>query len=696
MRRLATLYIVCLVFALPLRAQEVLLIHRADGQTVGAALSTVDSISFADGGRTALFHIADTIPAIAVADIDSLTLGDGAAIVRVYYDGQTAHVTNPMAYAGITAVVEGADVVITSTTDDEVEYVLSGATSDGMFKLYSDKKYTLTFDGVEITNGDGPAVNLQSGKKATIQLVDGTTSHLGDGKKYTAYGDEDMKGTFFSEGQLVFTGSGTLDVTGLKKHGICSDDYIQIKEGHLLLHDIASDGLHANDYIRIDGGIIEIAASGDGIDGDAGYVVINGGTVDITVSEDTNKGIKCDSTITLSGGIVTITTTGGTLVEEGDPSYCTAIKAGHDIAIHDGTFTITSTGKGGKGLSADGDILIDGGIIEITTSGDGATYADASGATDSYSAACIKADGDILISGGIVTLTSSGTAGKGINADGKIHIGAGGQPQLTVNTSGKKFLVSGSGQNADYANPKCIKADGNLLIDGGLLSIHATQDGGEGIESKDTLTIAGGDIEIETYDDGINAAHHLHLAGGRLYCYATGNDAADSNGTLTVSGGIHVLSGARTPECGIDCDNNKFAITGGVLVATGGSNSTPTTSLCTQCCVSYNATSLAGQTLCVRSSDGLDALIFTMPNLSTAAGGNVVLFTSPLLQKSVAYTILVGGTATGGDVWHGYHDGATYDGGETANTFTTTSTYTNLSGNQAGGGTGPGGGGRPW
>lgn len=40
-------------------------------------------------------------------------------------------------------------------------------------------------------------------------------------------------------------------------------------------------------------------------------------------------------------------------------------------------------------------------------------------------------------------------------------------PEINAATRGQKVLVSGSGMNADYANPKAFKAGGNLTVNGG-------------------------------------------------------------------------------------------------------------------------------------------------------------------------------------------------------------------------------------
>lgn len=675
------------------QAQEILNVHQTDGNTTHLAISTIDSICFSDDGSETRFHLGDNTPTLPTDGIDSLTFSQSAQAVYVHYEGSSAHIINPFSEAGITVTADGGDIIVNATTDTEVEYVLTGTATEGSFKIYSNKKFILSLCGVTLTNGDGPAINIQSGKKTTVNLMEGSVNTLTDGDTYTPCGDEDMKGTLFSEGQLIFQGKGTLQVYGHKKHGICSDDYIDIKEGRLVLRDIASDGLYANDYILIRGGELTVEAGSDALDGDAGYISISGGVIDLRVTAEASKGIKCDSTITITGGDITITTSGNAVVEAGDPSYCTAIKSNADISISGGNLTLNSTGKGGRGISADGDIFISGGDIAITTSGNGSTYTNASNQKDSYAAACIKADGDITLLDGTLTLSSSGTAGKCISTDGALTIGDDTHsPTLTAKTSGKKITLSGSGMNANYANPKAVKSEGNLTVNNGQINISTTQDGGEGLESKSILTINGGTLEIVTYDDGINAKSQLVINGGRIYCNASNNDGIDSNGTISITGGLIISSGTSTPEEGIDCDQNRFAITGGTLIATGGATSTPTASACTQRSLIYNGSALSGKVIHLQDASGNSLLTYQAPTRTSLNSQAIVLISTAGLQASTSCTLYTGGSISGTELFHGYYTDATYTPGTQAASFTPSSMVTTI-GNSGGGGGFPGGGG---
>ncbi|MCD8186993.1 MAG: carbohydrate-binding domain-containing protein, partial [Rikenellaceae bacterium] len=498
-----------------------------------------------------------------------------------------------------------------------------------------------------ITNPVGAAITTQCGKKTTVILVDGTNNRLIDGPDYSsAVSGEDMKGTFFSEGQLVFegtdylAGNGNLEVRGKYKHVICSDDYFRLNSGNIVIKEAASDAVHANDYIRIDGGSIKTLSEGEGLECEKGYVVINGGDIQLTTTGEKGHGIKSKEYLTVT----------------------------------DGTITILVSGTASKGINVTEDIDIRGGTIHITTTGD--AYFDEQD-NDTSSCAAIKCDGDMRIENGTIVTYSSGSGGKGLNVGGALTIEDG---RITVTTTGDQYVYD---RNHDTA-AKAIKSTGNLTVNGGTITIRTSKTEAEGLESKATLTINGGDLDIRAYDDCINASDHIEITGGNIYCYSESNDGVDSNGTLTISGGMIVSVGAGSPEDGFDCDQNRFTITGGVAVGIGGSTSTPTASACTQHSVIYRGSQFSILRI-EKSADSSEVLTFRLPRTYHST---TVLVTTPALQANTGYTIYTGGTISGGTDFHGYYTGAAYTKGSSAGTFTTGSMVSTVG---SSGGTFPGG-----
>ena len=224
-----------------------------------------------------------------------------------------------------TVAVSGNGVTITNNGTENVIYELSGTTTDGFFKLYSAKKQAIKLAGVSITNPRGAAINNQS-KKRTFVVVEGVNT-LADGTSYTSTpANEDEKAAFFSEGQLIFSGSGSLTVTARGKAGITSDDYVRFMSAPTVK--VSSSAGHA---VR-------------GKD----YILVSNGTVEASVSADMKKGFSSDSLVRIDGGVTTITVSGGSAYDSEDKDYSgsAGIKADRLFEMTGGTVTITNSGTG--------------------------------------------------------------------------------------------------------------------------------------------------------------------------------------------------------------------------------------------------------------------------------------------------------------------------------------------------------------
>lgn len=101
----------------------------------------------------------------------------------------------------------------------------------------------------------------------------------------------------------------------------------------------------------------------------------------------------------------------------------------------------------------------------------------------------------------------------------------------------------------------------------------------EGIEAA-ALNIASGDIDITCEDDCLNAGNssltnydfEINISGGTIRAYTTAGDGFDSNGTMTISGGdIEVWTANAADNQPLDADGG-ITVTGGTVLAAGGSN----------------------------------------------------------------------------------------------------------------------------
>ena len=336
-----------------------------------------------DANKDGNIDVADitAIAGIILSGGEDEDVADNTVLVK--YNGETAKVSVAKNIANYLSVdVNGADVSITAdgSLSNEINYILSGSATDGMFQMNGSYKCTLTLNDVSITNADGAAVEVNCGKRIAVVVADGTENSLVDGSGA-------QKACFFVKGHAEFEGSGVLNITGNNGHAYRSNEYSQLKKkftGEFNVLGAASDGIHVKQYFQMNNGNVTIKnVQGDGIqaevtgddDEDDGQVIIKGGVIDITTSGMAAKGIKSDSLITITDGDITITQTGEKeMDEEGDLSYVTAIKSGSDIDITGGKITIHNTADGGKGISADGNIHIAEANVEITANGTGDSY----------------------------------------------------------------------------------------------------------------------------------------------------------------------------------------------------------------------------------------------------------------------------------------------------------------------------------
>lgn len=246
--------------------------------------------------------------------------------------------------------VSGNDVTVNNSSEALITYRLSGTASDGFFKLYSSVKQVIELNGLDLTNPSGAAINNQSHFRTDITvsgknyLRDGSVNSSGDYPDQIS--GEDMKAAFFSEGQLIFSGDGSLSVTATGKSGITSDDYITVLEGVTI--SVSSTGGH-------------------GIRG-AESVTVNGGAVSVNTSATGKKGISTDGEFYLADGEVTIVSTSSAGTVDGELTGAAGIKADESFVIDGGTLTVSVSGKGAKGISGDVDGHFNGGTATKTSS----------------------------------------------------------------------------------------------------------------------------------------------------------------------------------------------------------------------------------------------------------------------------------------------------------------------------------------
>ena len=341
---------------------------------------------------SALTEPAERIP----SDEDAADYGDyventiWATTVRINFDGETATVTgNP---SSVIVSIDGAHVTVTNAAK-RVRFIVTGTTTNGSLKFYSDRKFQLQLNGADITNPNGAAVNNQCGKSLYLVINEGTVNTLRDGETYTTVENEDQKAAIFSEGQILVSGKGTLNIYSVGRHCMASDDYIFVRPGcQLYFNSTSGHGIKAKDYVHIKGGVLNMEIAADGA-----------------------KGINCDSLVYITGGRTTIINTGTSKLETDSldnlvSTGAAGVKADYNMKMTGGTLNVKCTGNDAKGLNVTQPFTFSGGELNVVCTGNMTTVAPKG----------VKCDTDCTISGG--SFYSCAPHGKALDVDGTLTI----------------------------------------------------------------------------------------------------------------------------------------------------------------------------------------------------------------------------------------------------------------------------------
>ena len=417
---------------------------------------------------------------------------------------------------GVTVTVNGGHITANHSTTKSVCYVLSGSTSNGSFTVVGDKKYAVKLNGVSITNPDSAALNLLSGKRAFVTLVDGTTNTLADGTS----SKNSHKGALYCKGKLLFNGNGSLEVTGNYNNGIHSADYIVFRTGN-------------NEYVK--------STANHGIKANDG-VFINGGIINVEVSAAAAKGINCESNIMINGGRTTVITTGNGMYDTDDKEAkgSAGIKADSTFTMYAGEVRLKSTGSGGKGLKVDMGADINGGSLYVITEG-----GQFKSNNDTSSPKGIKVDGNLTINGGTVMVRTKGYNGEGIESKGVLTV-TDGNVQVSAYddaiNSAKDMYIKGGSITAIGTSNDGLDANGNMYIQGGSVVAFGAGGAETGIDTGEQyrLYITGGNIF------GIGGRIDANI-GSTSQGIASTTGSVQANGTVTITNGQTTLATFTMP-----------------------------------------------------------------------------------------------------------------------------------------------------
>lgn len=447
--------------------------------------------------------------------------------MEIGYDEETsARIT----LSGTSASSDSDAVQISGTTvtiTDEGTYILSGTLNEGMIIVSAEDtdKIQLVLDNVEITSSTSAAIYVLEADKVFITTASGSKNTLANGGEYVAIDDSNIDAVIFSKSDLTLNGAGTLTINAAAGHGVVSKDDLVLTSGTYNIT-AASHGLSGKDSVRIANGTYTITSGKDGIqaentdDTSLGFLYIAGGTFTITVDGD---GMSASAYLQIGDGSFTITTGEGsasvtmttdatsfgqlgsfqnqtTTTTEDDTVSQKGIKADGAITITGGTF-VTDTVD--DSIHSNSDILISGGEFELKT-GDDAVHSDTAVTVQSGDftiAYCYEGiEGlSVTIDDGTFDITS---VDDGINAGGGTDSSGfgGGRPgQEQFASSSDSFITINEGEFVIVSTGDCIDSNGSLTINGGTLDLTCNGSGNTTIDCDGTYTNNGGDV---TTNDG--------------------------------------------------------------------------------------------------------------------------------------------------------------------------------------------------
>ncbi|AYF97296.1 carbohydrate-binding domain-containing protein [Protaetiibacter intestinalis] len=444
---------------MPTRRTSALLSAAALAAALGLTGCAVAATTTQDGSTRTASEIATpddlTAEAILAANSDATTVNDDE------WDASTA--------------VDLAVSADTVTITEAGVYRLSGDYTGGVVVDAGDEaQVVLILDGAEISNADGPGIQVTSADDVGIFLEDGSTNTVSDAG--TGYADDaDFHAAIASDADLTISGTGALEVDAVDD-GISTSDDLVILSGTIAVT-AGDDGLRGHDALVVKDGALTVDAGGDALtsdqDGDEtqGWIELAGGTLDLTAGDD---GLDAQTDIVVTGGALT--------VDAADDGLHSEVV----LAIEGGEVTVANANEGIESFT----ISIAGGTIDVTTSDDGLN---ASGGTSSGGG---MGDGGQLLSlsGGTLTVNAQG---DGLDSNGSIEM------------TGGDVVVQGPTADDNGA----LDSNGSFTISGGTLVAIGSSgmaetpdaDSAQGFVSIGVTGSAGDVVEVTDADGTVIA-----------------------------------------------------------------------------------------------------------------------------------------------------------------------------------------------
>lgn len=487
-----------------------------------------------------------------------------------------------------------------STSDTEV-------TSDVSTETDADK---------ESPNGSADAENTSVKTEMTVEEMQAA---IDEAMSDAAIDITDM----FTKRDLAgnYDESEAVKITLSGKTAACNSSNVQIEDGVVT---IKAAGVYVLSGTLTDGTIVVDAGDDDKVQLVLDGVSIMAADYAAIYAKNADKVF-----VTLAEGAGNSLTVSGDYVQTDDNNVDAVIFAKCDLTLN-GTGSLTVKDTTGHGIVSKDDLVVTGGTYTIDSQDH-----------------CLNGKDSVRIADGTFNLSC--------DEDG-IHAGNDDQQDGYVYIEGGDINIS--------VGDDAIHAEGLLIITGGDIDVSKSCEGVEG----DKILVTGGDIDVISSDDGFNAAGgssgsgdnhdgfgggpgmggvdmdadndaYILITGGTININANG-DGIDSNGYIGITGGsVHVLGPSDNGNGAMDY-GICAAITGGGIVAVGGSGMAQGFGdESTQCSalVNFDEWIDAGETITLTDSDGKEVLSYK----ADKKFNSVVISTSDMKQGET-YTLTVG------------------------------------------------------
>lgn len=306
--------------------------------------------------------------------------------IRIRFEGTSAEVSGNT--EGIEVKQDGAHLSV-HTKKHNVEYILSGKSTDGSLLVKSDHAVKLVLESVDLTSQRGEAIAVSGKADVYVVLPKGSSSRLEDKfrevpeqkgpfgmpnsnarkNEPTTYEvvngmrmkksenrsekatESSVEGVLTSKGMLCLSGGGTLKVKGHNKNGLKSKSHMVFRPGNVVhVETTQGKGIGAKGDIRILGGVLNVDCSTSGKDGIRSdeCIYIRGGRTTVKSGNiEGSEGIEAKYNLVIDGGLVEVASfddainSGGNLIINGGEIFAAAV---HNDALDSNSNLVVSGG----------------------------------------------------------------------------------------------------------------------------------------------------------------------------------------------------------------------------------------------------------------------------------------------------------------------------------------------------------------